>query len=240
MSVDDVKTANLSRERLYAFLSRIFANEIDEELLRTIIAVQPTIDLLASSQQTEDFREGSTHLTDFVRQARALEGRERDELFTDLAVEYAGMLLAAGKNHLLTSESAYLGGHHLYYDKPYAQVKNLYRRSHVEKRQDFLEPEDHIAVELDFMANLCKEMDSLLGQKSVEGALQNLKLQKEFLRDHLVKWVPDLCESMKKAAESKLYKSVAELTKGFISMEVQVVDELTSSLGAVTPKTGHE
>jgi hypothetical protein len=41
---------------------------------------------------------------------------------------------------------------------------------------------------------------------------------------------------MKDLAESKLYKSLAYLTKGFISMDGQVVDELVRILEALPRK----
>ena len=239
LSVDDVRTVNLSRQRLYAFLSRLFAKEVDEEALNTIVTTQPTIHSLASSQETEELKDGSRLLQDFIGQAGVLKGKE--DLIRDLRAEYAALFLAVGKPYkakerLLTSESAYLGKHRMYYDKPFSEVRHTYGESGFEKNKDFLEPEDHIAVELDFMVNLRRRTHLSLDAEKVESALRYLKLQKEFLTDHMVKWVPDLCESMKDAAESELYRSLAHLTNGFILMEEQVVDELTKTL---EDRSGH-
>jgi anaerobic sulfite reductase subunit A len=248
LAFDDVKTVNFSRERLYAFLSGLFAKEVDEEELEAIIAAQPTMTSLASSLETQEMGDGSKLLQDFVDQVKLLKNGEKKGLITDLRAEYAALFLAVGMPYrgkarhkgLLTCESAYLGKHGMYYDKPFSEVKDEYSKSGFEKRKDFLEPEDHIAIELDFMANLCRQTHLFLDQKNTQNALRYLKLQKEFLRDHLTRWVPDLCESMNEAAESKLYKSLAHLTNGFISMEEQVVEELAKTLETLPDnKTKH-
>lgn len=106
----------------------------------------------------------------------------------------------------------------------------MYQRSGFEKRKDYLEPEDHIAVELDYMANLCKQTHSSLEEKNLGEALRYVYLQRGFLTSHLRRWVPELCESLKDAAGSKLYKSLAYLTNGFISMEDEFVNELANTL----------
>jgi anaerobic sulfite reductase subunit A len=243
LSLEDLRMVNLSREKLYAFLSRLFAKEVDAETLTTITAVQPAIDLLASSQETREFEDGSRLLQEFIAETKALPSEGREGLIKDLRAEFAGLFLAVGfpyrrKEHLLTCESAFSGKYRTYYDRPYLQVRNLYRRSGFEKRKDFLEPEDHIAVELDYMANLCKQTHLSLEDENFEDASRYLQLQKGFLRDHLLKWVPQLCKSLKEGTESKLYKSLAHLTNGFTSMEEQVVDELGRALEPLAGKKG--
>jgi len=235
-SAEDVRKAALGRENFYAFLSRLYAREVDEEMLKTIIATQPTINFLASSQETQEFEKGNAILQEFVSHAKTLKGKEIRNLITDLRVEYAAMFLAVGKplkfkGPLLTSESAYLGDHGAsYYDKPFDVVKDTYSSAGFEKRKDFLEPEDHVAIELEYMANLSRQTYVSLDERKPDSASGYLKLQKEFLRDHLLRWVPKLCEGMKDLAESKLYQSLAFLTEGFILMDEQVVDELTKAL----------
>ena len=231
LTLQDVGKVSRGRESVYAFLSRLLGKEVDEEALEMIIAAQPTVDLLASSQQTEELKEGNRLLRDFVDQAKSLKGKEKQDLLTGLAAQYADLFLGLRSKPLLVCESAYLGQWRMYYGKPFWQVKDLYSRSGFEKRKNFLEPEDHVAVELDFMANLCRQTHLSLDEKNVENAVRYLALQKEFLMDHVVKWVPDLCEALKKTAESSLYKSLASLTSGFISMEAGVVDELAKTLG---------
>lgn len=236
----DVGKMNRGRENFYAFISRLFAKELDEESLKMITAAQKTVDFLASSQQTQELKEGSNLLREFVDQTKALEGTVKQDLLTGLAVEYADLFLGVqGRTEpLLICESAYLGKFRMYHGRPLSQVRYMYRMSGFEKREDFHEPEDHIAVELDFMANLCKQTHLSLEEDNLEDALRYLKVQKEFLRDHLLKWVTDLCENLKMQAQSKLYKSLAYITNGFTSMEAQVVDEFAKTLEDSQPKKG--
>jgi anaerobic sulfite reductase subunit A len=229
-TLQDVWKVSRGRENFYAFLSRLFGKEVDEEALKMIIASQPTVDFLASSQQTKELKDGNRLLRNFVDQAKSLNAREKQDLLTGLAAEYADLFLGLRSKPVLVCESAYLGEYRMYYGKPFSQVKDLYGRSGFEKRKNFLEPEDHVAVELDFMANLCRQTHLSLDEKNVQNAVHYLAMQKEFLMDHVLRWVPDLCETLKKTAESSLYKSLASLTSGFISMEAGVVDELAKTL----------
>jgi putative dimethyl sulfoxide reductase chaperone len=230
MTPADVGKVNLGREKFYAFLSRLYAKEVDAETLETIIAVQPTIDLLASAEAADDLREGNGLLQKFVSHVGSLDGKERQDMLTSLSAEYADLFLGLRVKPLLTCESAYLGQFKMYYGRPFWRVKEAYKKSGFEKRKDFLEPEDHVAIELDFMANLCKSVRLSLDDKKVTDSLRYLAVQKEFLEDHALRWIPHLCETLKTAAGSNLYKSLAFLTKGFISTDAGVVDELTERL----------
>jgi len=46
-------------------------------------------------------------------------------------------------------------------------------------------------------------------------------------------WVPKFCDALYKRAESKFYKGVADLTKGFITIDKEV---FTLTLGEVSKK----
>jgi len=64
---------------------------------------------------------------------------------------------------------------------------------------------DHISAEMPFMSYLIKNGIS--------------ELQKKFLEDHLVKWIPEYCNELQKYAGTVFYKEIANILKEFILSE---------------------
>ena len=98
------------------------------------------------------------------------------------------------------------------------------------KPKDFPEPEDHVAVEFDFMSNLCNWTSQTIQKHDVENALAYLNLQNEFLRDHVLRWVPDLCNKLDDAASTSFYKALAHITLGFVTIDNEIPDHMIAVL----------
>ena len=226
----EASKVNLTRATLYSFLSRIFKSEVDENLLQDIVEIEPRIRLLSESQAGNELKEASGLLDEFARQSKELKGEKREGLLTDLAVEYASLFLNVGAKPVRLVESVYLGKFSVLYEEPYHEIVECYKSLGYEKEKGFREPEDHVAVEFDFMAKLCRWTAKTLDDGEIDKAIAYVNLQKEFLRDHLNLWVPKLCQELEKAAASTLYKGLAHLTKGFVAMDDGIPDHLTETL----------
>ena len=222
--------ANITRELMYVFLSRAFKVEVDERFLETMATIEPTIKLLSESYGDKELDEGNRLLHEFIEHVKRLKGQDRKALLTDLAVEYASLFLGVGINPVHLVESVYLGKDHLLFEESYHQVLEAYRSLGFEKEKGFTEPDDHVAVEFEFMANLCRWTTKTLEKGDLGNAVAYLNLQKEFLTDHIMKWVPDLCHKLKSGATSDLYKAMAYLTNGFIELDNEMPDHLTTIL----------
>lgn len=229
-TIAEVRNVNVTRAGIYDFLSRSFKLEVDEDFIRSLTAIKWAVRLLAESYECDDMREANRLLHEFTEQVKELKGEDRMRLITNLHVEYAGLFLGASPKPVHLVESVYLGGEQLLYGKPYHEVLEAYRSLGFEKEKGFTEPEDHVAVEFQFMANLCKWTCQALENRDIKNALVYLNLQKEFLRDHIIKWVPDLSKRLEAVATSNLYKAIAHLTNGFITMDNEMLDHLAAVL----------
>lgn len=227
---------NLTRAAIYAFLSRAFKSEVDKSFLEKVIAIEPTVKLLSESQEEEDLKEADRLLHEFAQQVKKRQDTE-EHLIGDLAAEYASLFLGVSPNTVHLVESVYLGKDHLLYEKPYHEVLQAYRSLGFEKEEGFLEPEDHIAMEFEFMANLCRWEAKTIEMGDVENSTKYLNLQKEFLSEHLMKWVPELCHKLKGAAISTFYRAIAYLTSGFLILDHEMPDQLTEILKSTTTST---
>ena len=72
--------------------------------------------------------------------------------------------------------------------------------------------EDHIGLELEFMAMLLNE-----------GA--PVKEQKAFFEDHLINWALSFTADVYKYSERDFYKGIARITTGFLEAEQQLFQE---------------
>jgi TorA maturation chaperone TorD len=128
------------------------------------------------------------------------------------------------------AESVYLGKEHLLYEEPYFDAVRIYQIYGFKKRSSFKEPEDHIAIELEFMAHLCDLTCLSLDQGKPDYGAGYLNNQVEFLDLHLSKWVPQLCEKLKTASKNEFYLALASLLKGFLSTDKTTAAEFSAEL----------
>lgn len=230
MSIAEASKVNLTRAAIYSFLSRAFKIEVDGGFLQDIGEIEPTLRILSESQAGNELKEANRLLVEFAKQSKDLKEEKKEGLLTRLAAEYASLFLGMGPKPVHLVESVYLSKDHLLYQKPYHEIIQAYKSLGYEKEKGFQEPEDHVAVEFDFMSNLCKWTSKTLDDGEVEKAIAYLNLQKEFLNDHMYQWVPLLCQELEEAATSPLYKALAHLTKGFITLDDEIPDHLTEIL----------
>jgi TorA maturation chaperone TorD len=113
----------------------------------------------------------------------------------------------------------------------------MYKSMGLEKVGKFTEPEDHIALELQFMAQLSGKTCEALKSKDRAAAEKYLEVQRDFLNEHLARWVPKLIADIKKGARMEFYKAIAKITEGYVKTDVEVVLEM---LRLLPPPPNHE
>jgi TorA maturation chaperone TorD len=230
LSADEVKKATVTRGTLYRLLSRAFSSEVDEKFVERLLKLQPVVSGLAKDSESEDFGEGSRLLGKFIGRVKSDYGRDKHAFLQELAAEYASLFLNVGLKPVHLAESVYLGKSHLLYEEPYFDVVRIYGLYGFKKKTAFREPEDHISVELEFMAHLCDLVASSIEQEKKDYAAGYLKNQKEFLEMHLAKWVPELVKKVKWASENDFYLAMAALLQGFVTIERSFAPRLAKEL----------
>lgn len=89
------------------------------------------------------------------------------------------------------------------------------------------EPPDHLALELYFMRFLCeKEAEARSSGQSVQDWLRE---EEDFLREHLVTWLPAFCEGIRESCETLFYSGVADITEGWICLDQEIIKGLTET-----------
>jgi TorA maturation chaperone TorD len=90
--------------------------------------------------------------------------------------------------------------------------------------------DDHIALELDFMALLGERIAQAITQDDSEQALAILDASKEFLHNHLLRFVTDFSDAIKQAKHNYFYKEAGALLNEFLKVDAGALEEIKSYL----------
>jgi anaerobic sulfite reductase subunit A len=221
--VGDVSILEILQERAatYSFLAQLYKHEVSAEQLENLIPA-----LVKEGGDQDAVGEGHTLLRQFAQQAQDSDLKKEAR---ELAAEYAALFLNAARKPVSPYESVYTSPDHLVMQKARDEVVAEYRKEGLDRIGDFREPEDHIAIELEFMAYLCDRAAEAL-DADLDVAQAYLQKQKAFLDEHLLVWVPDFCEDVIKFTQSDFFRGLAQITAEHLSMERDTVDELLAAV----------
>jgi len=203
--------ARTARERsgLYGFLAEVFRAE-------------PTPDLLG---RIEDPGFAAVLEAAGAHMGEDLARQPEDALLKDLAIEYTRLFLGPGR-HVRPYAATYLDGPGL--DGGGASLGGpsaIWARDFMEAAGFALAPghrnlPDHVSVELEFMARMAVREAEALEAGDAATARRLRKLQREFLENHLGRWLPRFCGHAAEHAELSFYRELARLTGHFLDSEL--------------------
>ncbi len=218
-----------SRGLFYSFLSAVFNDEVSVAKIADFLRPENSGQLEKSLELIPEDK--SARLQEGIKELKQRWGghlgdEEKENL--DLRREFAYLFLTPHGVH--PYESIYRGKKKLLMDKPWEEVRKFYRSIGIEKDKSQMHPEDHIAVELGFMATLAYMSGRfLLEEENTELVEEErrdmLKAQYSFLEQHLSKWVPQLCNDIAEKARHPFYRSVAELTAEFVRADLSCLQD---------------
>ena len=187
------------RAAVYRLLARIWRRELDEQTLAE----------LASGPLRDAFRAAG---------GSPPETTEAGELDA-LAIDYCRVFLGPA-SHLPPYQSVWSEGQF-----QGAAVASLQR--YVELfpagRWDSVAMLDHLGIELEIMACLLEQLTSVSAwpdEPSEEFETAMLEIARSFFRDHL-SWPQPLCAAVRQRAQTAFYRTMAEMTDGFLATERQ-------------------
>jgi thiosulfate reductase/polysulfide reductase chain A len=187
-----------AKSTVYCFLSFLYQDEIPLSFLEEMRAnsFPDQLAQAANSCSSAGFRSGLAGM------ATALQSTSAQEIYNELRYEYAELFLNAGKNPVFPYASCHITGEPLVMQKPVFEVRQVYRDSGVHKNPAYPDLDDHIAVELEFMAFLADQQGTEEQQRS-------------FLKQHL-HWADAFCAMLGSAAQTEFYKALADLTQSVL------------------------
>ncbi len=208
------------RARTYGMLSRLFLKEVDEAVLKEMLGMKfPT----ATGNKLVD--EGYRMLFDYLKLSW-------DDTVRELAIDYVRTFIGHGVNGYSAAypfESVYTSERRLMMQEARAEVLATLRENGL-KRGNWTEGEDHVALELEFMQRMSMRTRDALQAGDEDTAIEELRTQQKFAREHLLNWLPMLTADMEKFAQTKFYQGLAKLTMGYVEEDATVLEELLDSV----------
>ena len=202
--IDSYTELALVRSNFYFFLSAIFLKPPTTD----------TIKILMELKRSPEF-------SNFVS-ARAKEFLLKMENINDgelenIVQEYHDLFKVPLSKYVAPYESVYRNGH--LNGQSAMDVNKIYKRLGFQIPHEYYELPDHIGIELAFLATLCKEEQKAWTDKNVKLARSLLKTENRFLEEHIICWLPELCNKIYKMTRNNFYNGMARITLDFLQYD---------------------
>lgn len=196
-----------NRIAIYALISRLMLVEVDEDFLKQIESDENILALFPNYRDWEKRKEFSVD---------KLIEEEYNADFTNLFLM-----------NLIPYESFYLSEEQMIESGQANPVVELYDALdfRVELEKARVVSADHIGVELEFMYMLCTALKKALDADDKDAVCELLLIQRGFLKDHLLEWMPLFLINAKRESRTPLYHDGTELTLEFILSDYEYVIE---------------
>lgn len=103
-------------------------------------------------------------------------------------------------------------------------------------------PQDHIGVELEFLSLLCHDEAEAWKAGDTATALSRVKIERDFLDQHLLCWAPKYCEHVARESRAPFYAALARLTAEVLTESRALLAEIREAAPKATgtsPATAH-
>lgn len=105
-------------------------------------------------------------------------------------------------------------------------VKQLYREAGMTISEDYQDLPDHVGLELACMEFLCQAERQAWEREDPTEVRRVRHLEGRLLHDHLLQWVPALCQRIRENASGPFYRGIAGLTLAYLSQEAKTLADL--------------
>ncbi len=150
------------------------------------------------------------------------------------AIEADHLRLFVGLDRVLAPawESVYFTESHLVFQEQTLQVRAWYAQFGLQAERLNKEPDDHIGLELIFVAHLATRAMEAIEKEDGSSVNSLLQAQRDFLLAHLLRWGPAWAKLMKKHAQTDFYRGLAHLVHGTLlalaaELEIQMPKEVS-------------
>lgn len=208
-----------SRCWIYRFLGAAFYQEPFQANFQELSQVNLFKSLL---DQGEEENPGVKILASFVAALPAMAPEEWEELRR----EYLRLFLGPEKVLAPPWASVYLSKERLIFDENTLAVRRFYRDWQLETVHYKKEPDDHIGLELEFMAILSERTLAAYEKGDWELYGRLIQGQLAFLHNHLLPWVSAFCRQILEHSFQSFYRGLAFFTPAYLEMDGVLLTDL--------------
>ncbi|MGH7794310.1 MAG: TorD/DmsD family molecular chaperone [Candidatus Binatia bacterium] len=143
-----------------------------------------------------------------------------ESLAETVADEYMRLFIGPLSPEVNPYESFYLTGRLL--DRPLADVRTFLKSAGIEKLEEYPEPEDFLAFEMEVMRWLIEKQARATDPQE---QTRFFRLQADFLKEHLLVWAPACGRDIERAGCANFYRFAAKILQGFLALELSFLRE---------------
>lgn len=213
---ETLKTTLVGQALLFGLLGKILYAEPDRSWLDTLIRDDVFAEAPFGQDQPET-KKGLELLGDWDDQISEQE-------FEKIKRDHFYLFLGVGKPLAPVWESVYFSESRLLFQEQTLEVRKWYARYGLEVERVGHEPDDHIGLELSFVAHLATLAALALEKNNQAEAEELLQAQRDFLSHHLLRWAMDWAELVQKHASTNFYRGLAHMTLGGLQAAAEVLN----------------
>ena len=207
------------RGRTYWLLARGFAEAPGRALFGELITA------LGPVNRAESLGEETAALADAVQAALSV-----DEASAVLAIEFTRLFggLSASYGGLPPFESVVRTGS--WGGDVALAVTAAYADADIDPPLPEASPVDHLAAELRFLAIACHRESNAWRADNKQAAMDWVRCERDFLDQHVLRWVPEYCQKAADMAETPFYRSLLALTPRACALDREDIDAILDSV----------
>lgn len=210
----------------------LFGEALLFNLLGKLIYTLPDREFLQSLFDHEVFSEApfAAEKPDVVEGLKMLNqwGYQSDSvsqgMIQDLNVDNTRLFVGFGRVLAPVWESVHFTEERLVFQESTLDVRRWYQRFGLEPENLHKEPDDHIALEMAFIAHLANLAVQALDIGDHEQCEKLLQAQRDFCSTHLIRWAPLWSQQVLENTKTDFYRGIALLTRGALAELAQLFE----------------
>ncbi len=209
-TMNDLRSTILGESLLFGLLGKILYADLDKTWLDTLIGEDVFSEVPFGAEQVE-MQHGVELLQRWTNENRG--GLEVPQ-FKALQEDNLRMFIGLNKVPAPVWESVYFSEKRLMFQEQTLQIREWYARFGLQAERINKEPDDHIGLEMLFIAHLASLALQAFEQNDEPKLNEILQAQRDFLSEHLLRWGPVWAKLVKQHAATDFYRGIAHLTHG--------------------------
>jgi len=205
-----IKEEARGRQVVYAFLGRLFERELGLGEVLSIGTGEGMQVLLSLSEAGVAWNSANRLI--------AATGGGDERTVERLSVEYSRLFNA--HNRIYSHASCWLGERPRLMGEPWREVLDFYHREGLVPREENIWLADHVGTQLYFASVLSERIAQA---ESARDARKSLEILVEYLKTHVMTWVPRFLDRVAGDPRADFYADAAIVGLGFVEMDARML-----------------
>lgn len=203
----------LARSYLYRLFGKVFGGEPNREVVQVLTSAN-TLDVLDEYAEEAPELKG---LRAYLADAAAL--ADRDEAVESAASEFTRVFIGPATLPAIPWGAPYESRDSVMFQKGTLAVREAYREQGLRPVHLQHVPDDHIALECNFMALQSRDLHASFERADVEAVSDGLLGQKAFLDGFMLDWIPQYASELESSGKAPFYARLVAGAGAFVRLD---------------------